>query len=137
MAKDIIYDAVKNALIKDGWEITADPYTIKFKGAKVFVDLAAEMPIAAERGGQRIAVEIKSFLGASPLHELEAALGQYRIYLRFLQATEPERKLYLAISDLTESRFFRRPAIQFIVEQENLSLVVVNTATEEVVKWIN
>ena len=82
-------------------------------------------------------MEIKSFLGASPMHELEAALGQYRIYLRFLQATEPERKLYLAISDLTESRFFRRPAIQFIVEQENLSLVVINTATEEVVKWIN
>ena len=53
MAKDVIHDAVKTALIKDGWEITADPYTIKFKGAKVFVDLAAEMPIAVERGGQR------------------------------------------------------------------------------------
>lgn len=75
MARDVIHDAVKSALIKDGWDITADSYTIKFKGAKVFVDLAAEMPIAAERGGERIAVEIKSFLGASPLHELEAALG--------------------------------------------------------------
>jgi hypothetical protein len=137
MAKDVIHFAVKNALIKDGWEITADPYTIKYKGTKVFADLAAEMPIAAERGGQKIVVEIKSFLGASPIYELEGALGQFRIYLRLLQATEPDRKLYLAISDLVESRFFRRPAIQFIVEQENLSLIVVNTETEEVVKWIN
>jgi hypothetical protein len=27
-AKDIYHDAVKNALIKDGWTITADPYYI-------------------------------------------------------------------------------------------------------------
>ncbi len=27
-AKDIYHDAVKNALIKDGWTITADPYPI-------------------------------------------------------------------------------------------------------------
>ncbi|MFN7462557.1 MAG: element excision factor XisH family protein, partial [Pseudanabaena sp.] len=25
-AKDVYHDAVKNALIKDGWVITADPY---------------------------------------------------------------------------------------------------------------
>ncbi|MGD2183210.1 element excision factor XisH family protein [Lusitaniella coriacea LEGE 07167] len=29
-AKDTYHDAVKNALIKDGWTITADPYYIAF-----------------------------------------------------------------------------------------------------------
>lgn len=26
---DFIHDAVRNALVKDGWTITADPYTIE------------------------------------------------------------------------------------------------------------
>jgi XisH protein len=30
-AKDIYHDAVKNALIKDGWTITADPNTARLR----------------------------------------------------------------------------------------------------------
>ena len=41
-AKDVYHDAVKNALIKDGWTITADPYKIKYKDAELFADLAVE-----------------------------------------------------------------------------------------------
>ena len=33
-AKDIYHEAVKNALIKDGWSILADPYKIKYKGVE-------------------------------------------------------------------------------------------------------
>ena len=50
MAKDIIHNAVKNALINDGWIITADPYRIKAGGIQVYADLAADRPIAAEKG---------------------------------------------------------------------------------------
>ena len=42
MAKDIIHNAVKNALIKDGWTITDDPLTLTYEDATVFVDLGAE-----------------------------------------------------------------------------------------------
>ncbi len=41
-AKDAIHDAVKNALIKDGWTITADPYVIDYAGLTLYADLAAE-----------------------------------------------------------------------------------------------
>ncbi len=137
MAKDVIHDAVKNALIKSGWEITADQYTIEFKDSKVFADLAAELPIAAELGERKIVVEVKSFLGASPMRELESAIGQYRIYRCFMRIVAPEHKLYLGISDLAESSFFRKLSIQYLVRQEKLPLLVVNTATEEILKWIN
>ena len=50
MARDKIHGAVKNALIKDGWTITADPFVIKFEDADLEADMAAERPIAAERG---------------------------------------------------------------------------------------
>ncbi|WP_363267293.1 element excision factor XisH family protein [Okeania sp. SIO2B3] len=62
MAKDIFHQQVKNALIKDGWNITHDPLTIQISEAiKLQIDLAAENAIAVERGSEKIAVEIKSW----------------------------------------------------------------------------
>lgn len=37
--QDIIHDAVKNALIKDGWKITHDPYVIKYEEVTLYADL--------------------------------------------------------------------------------------------------
>jgi XisH protein len=62
---DIIHNAVKGALIKDGWTITDDPFIIEYKKTKLYADLGAERPIAAQRGGLRIVVEVKSFVGAA------------------------------------------------------------------------
>jgi hypothetical protein len=76
-ADDAIKPAVVAALVKDGWTITHDPYLIRFGGDRLLVDLAAARPVlAAERGEERIAVEVKSFLSGSPLHEFQQALGQ-------------------------------------------------------------
>jgi hypothetical protein len=81
MAKDIFHEQVKTALIKDGWLITHDPLTVKLTKRNIFIDLGAEKVIAAEREGQKIAVEIKSFLGFSPLTDFYGALGKYQFYL--------------------------------------------------------
>lgn len=80
---DKIHDAVKNALVKDGWTITADPFEIRFKDIRVYADLAAERPFMAERNGEKIVVEAKSFIGRSSVSEFEKALGQYNLYLSF------------------------------------------------------
>ncbi|MEA5476510.1 element excision factor XisH family protein [Pseudanabaena galeata UHCC 0370] len=61
-AQDIYHEAVKNALIKDVWMITADPYLIRYKDVDLFADLAAEKPIAAERQGKKIVVEVSCWL---------------------------------------------------------------------------
>jgi hypothetical protein len=60
-AKDRFHDAVKQALLKDSWVITADPLILKIDKVKFEVDLAAEKVFAAEKAGQKIAVEIKAF----------------------------------------------------------------------------
>ncbi len=138
MAKrDKIHNAVKKALVNDGWTITADPYHIKYKSVDLQADLAADRPLAAEKAGRLIVVEIKSFLGKSRFHDLYGALGQYSVYAEMLAATAPERKLYLAISDLIYFDFFQLEAIQDLINHLKLSLLVVNTQTEEVVLWIN
>jgi len=135
-ARDIYHEAVKHALIKDGWVITADPYIIKYEDAELYADLAAEKPIAAEREGQRIVVEIKSFIGKSPMTDFHNALGQYIVYRNLLQLTAPDYQLFLAIDDITYSDFFQRPSIQVIVQQNQLRLLVVDISQEQIEQWI-
>ncbi len=137
MARDKIHDAVKNALIKDGWTITADPYKIKTPDLSLEADLAADRPIAAERAGRKIVVEIKSFIGRSLITEFYTALGQYLTYEELLQTIEPDRKLFLAVSDLVFNDFFQLDSIRRITRKDRLAILVVNTASEEIVQWIS
>lgn len=137
MAKlDKIHDAVKNALVKDGWTITADPFRIDFEEYRLYADLSAERPIAAMRGNEKIVVEIKSFLNRSSVSDFENALGQYLIYRRLLSKLEPQTKIYLAISEATYTDFFTFKATQFIIEAEQVSLFTVNLENEEIERWI-
>jgi CRISPR/Cas system-associated exonuclease Cas4 (RecB family) len=64
-AKDLFHEAVRRGLEKDQWTITDDPLELEWEEVKVKIDLAAERLIAAERGGEKIAVEIKTFIGTS------------------------------------------------------------------------
>lgn len=57
MARDIFHPIVREALEKDGWVITHDPYPLRVKGRNYEVDLGAEQLVAAEKGPTKIAVE--------------------------------------------------------------------------------
>lgn len=59
-AKDIYHDVVKQALKNEGWDITADPLRIQFLGVEFRIDLGAERVIAADRNGEKIAVDCLS-----------------------------------------------------------------------------
>ncbi len=135
-AKDLYHDAVKQALIKEGWTITADPYTVEYEEFKVFVDIAAEGSLAAERGSQKIAVEIKTFLRPSFVRELENALGQYILYRNLLSVTDPKRELYLAVSDRIYNNFFLKNASQFIINLNQILIIVVEIQSEVISQWI-
>jgi hypothetical protein len=134
-AKDKIHNAVKNALIKEGWTITADPYTIQYDGLILFADMAAERPMAALLNGRTIVVEAKSFIGPSFAEDLEKAVGQYFIYLALLEIIVPERQLYLAISDWAYQNFFQRKAVSMIIKRYQIALLIVDINTEEILEW--
>ncbi|GIK56890.1 MAG: XisH protein [Chloroflexi bacterium] len=134
-AKDLIHDAVKNTLVKDGWTITHDPYPIRYKGLTVSADLGAERTIAAERAGEKIVVEIKSFITPSLIQDFEEALGQYNLYFALLQKTQSEHVLYLALSEGAYRRIIKREALQAVIEMFQIKLLVVNTIEEEIVIW--
>ena len=136
-AKDTYHNAVKNALIKDGWTITDDPYFIQYEDADLYADLAAEKPIAAERQGQKIVVEIKSFIGRSLMYDFHGALGQYIVYRNLIQLTAPEYTLYLGIDDAVYQDFFQRKSIQLITKENRLLIMTVEMKKEEIIQWIN
>ncbi|MDQ3179031.1 MAG: XisH family protein [Acidobacteriota bacterium] len=136
-AKDIYHDTIKNALIKDGWTITDDPLRLVYGKQDVFVDLGAEKLLAAEKGGRKIAVEIKSFRGRSEVEDLEKALGQYILYEDVLTENEPERELFLAVIQDTFEAVFTDSFGKLLLEKKRLKLLVVKLQNEEIVKWIS
>ena len=52
-------------LEKEGWQITHDPLDLSTDDVELLADLGAERVIGAERGNEKICVEIKSFLSQS------------------------------------------------------------------------
>jgi len=64
-AKDKYHFQFRESLVKDGWQITHDPYILEAGETEYEIDIGAEKLIGAERNGQKIAVELKSFLGES------------------------------------------------------------------------
>ena len=135
-AKDTYHDTVKNALIKDGWKITHDPYRMIWGSTRFFVDLAAEPLLAAEKENQKIAIEIKSFAGQSNMVDLEKALGQYILYRTVMQKVEPDRILYLAVSEKAVEEVFDEPVGRLITEKQALKLIFFEPKSEVITRWI-
>lgn len=136
-ARDKIHDAVKTALIKDGWTITADPLRLEYGDFHLEVDLEAEKALEAEKDGTKIAVEIKSFLSPSTINDLKQALGSFNLYVVFLRNLKPQHRLWLAISDTTFEELFSLEGIELIFEAYKIPLIIVDIKSEEVVKWIS
>jgi len=99
--------------------------------------LGAERLLAAEKNGEKIAVEVKNFVSASKISEFHTALGQFMNYRIALRAEHPNRTLYLAVPLAVYNDFFQLPFIQTVVSEHQLKLVVYNVDKEEIEQWIN
>ena len=135
MAKDKYHKDVKIALLKEGWTITQDPLYVETAARTLEIDLGAERLIGAEKGGERIAVEIKSFLGISEIHEFYKALGQFNYYFLALRRQEPERVLFLAVPIDTYETFFQEPLTIEAIEYYNLRILVYNSENQTIETW--
>lgn len=137
--KDTYHEAVKRALINDGWTISHDPFPIIYEGTAVSTDLGAEK--VTQNEGQRIAIEIiavevKDFDSRSLISEFEKALGQYRLYRALLKRNDPDRVIFLAVREEVYNTFFQLPAIRAVTGDDEIRLIVFDEQREEVVRWI-
>ena len=136
-ARDIFHNAVKQALEKEGWKITHDPLPVSFELGDMYIDLGAEKILAAEKEGEKIAVEVKSFFKTSVISEFHTALGQFINYRLALSEQEPDRTLYLAVPIDTYTSFFTIRLVQNIIKTYQLKLITYQPVTEDIVEWIN
>ncbi len=134
-AFDLYHDAVKQALIKDGWVITHDPLHLRWGRKDMYVDLGARRLIVATRAEENIAVEVKSFIRASEMEAFRDAIGQYAIYRAVMRRTYPEYTLYLAVSDFVFRSLFEEPIGQLMIQDENLKLIIFDADKEIIVQW--
>ena len=136
MAKDFYHNNVREALEKDGWRITADPYRVKVDEVGYEIDFGAEPLIAAEKDEIRIAVEVKSFVGPSTVNEFHKAVGQFNDYYVAMEIEDPERVFFLAIPEEVWSIFFQKPVIQKSIKRIAAKILVYNPISNTVVEWI-
>jgi hypothetical protein len=135
--RDKYHFHVREALEKDNWTITDDPLDLTFGEVELFADLGAARVLAAERGVEKIAVEIKSFLEEqSPVSEFHRASGQYDSYRYALEDKEPDRIIFLAIPEAIWKTFFQRPLIQKIVHEKPLKIIIIDIENRTIKSWI-
>lgn len=131
-----MHEACRNALIKDGWTITHDPYTLRRGRQNLFIDLGAEQPLAAEQEGRKIAVEVKSLIGSREMAEFERALGQYVLYRSLMRRIDPPRTLFLALLEPAYEEHFDSVEGLALIADESLKLIVFLQETETIAQWI-
>lgn len=136
MVKDFYHNNVREALLKDGWKITDEPYFIKIEEIGYEIDFGAEPLLAAEKDELRIAIEVKSFVGPSTVNEFHKAVGQFNDYSVALEIQDPERVLFLAVPHEIWNQFFQKRVIKKSLERIQAKLIVYNPITNEIIQWI-
>jgi XisH protein len=137
MARDIYHQHVKEALIKDGWTITHDPYYLDIATpSPLEIDLGAERLMSAEKGSEKIVVEVKSFLNRSLTYDFYGAYGQFRIYRRGILQTDPDRILFLAIAKDVFIEIQQRTFYMDLIRDEKIYLLIFNPLNNTIDSWI-
>ena len=136
MAKDKYHQLVKTALVNEGWSITDDPRFVSAGSRKIQVDLGAQRLITAERDHEKIAVEVKSFVGLSTLHDFYEALGQFNFYQYALEKVMPDRELFLAVPSDTYYDFLKEDFIQGLIAHHQVKLITYRVKEGVIEQWI-
>jgi hypothetical protein len=138
MAKDIYHNLVKEALIKEGWTITHDPFylPIGLGTKKLEADLGAEKFFAAQKNTEKILVGVKSFITSSNINELHKSVGQFDFYALLIEGIEPERVPYLAMPEDAFEDLIREPIVQTFLKRHHVNIITYHTTTHEICQWI-
>ncbi|WP_279239739.1 element excision factor XisH family protein [Scytonema sp. UIC 10036] len=63
-AKDIYHNAVKFALVKDGWDILTEDYNLEYGGDRLYVNIAAEKSRFGRKARSKNSCRSQKLLGS-------------------------------------------------------------------------
>ncbi|MEM1121558.1 MAG: element excision factor XisH family protein [Bacteroidota bacterium] len=136
MARDLIHHQVRRALEKEGWVITDDPFRLNANGVNLEIDIGAERVIAAQKGEEKIFIEIKTLNQRSILYAFYAAFGQYICYRDAIEENDMDNPLFLAIPLSAFKRIEENEFILNRLSKHGIRAVIVDTTSEKITKWI-
>ncbi len=134
--RDDLHFSLRRTLEKDGWTITDDPLVLLLERTLLKADLGAEKFFSAEKENRKIAVEVKDFDTPSVISELEKTMGQLQLYQWALDKQEPERQLFLAVSQPVYLKHFQKPIFQLVIRRKKINLLIYEPIDEVIIQWI-
>ena len=132
-AKDRYHDAVKRALIKAGWTIEEEQFTLTVDKRNLWID------IQASKGEPQliILIEVKELADVdSAIEALANALGKYELYRLALQVSKLDYPLYMAVTKQSYDGILSESIGQLVLGYARIPLIVFDAETEEIIQWI-
>lgn len=136
MARDKFHYEFKHALENEGWNVTDDPLVVKSGGITVQIDMGAERLIGAEKEGEKIAIEVKTFGIISFITAFYEAIGKYIVYRKALKLEKSERKLYLAVPVDVYEKHFNEELIKGVCIDEDVKTIIYNQNEQNIFRWV-
>ena len=134
--RDIFHEKFKTALLKEGWNVTNDPLFVPTEGGvNFFIDLGAEKIIGAEKEGEVIAIEIKSFDENSISYSFYEILGQFLVYeIALIEQLKPWT-LYIAMSKLGFKKLDEMPVFRKAIAKYKLKFIIFDPVNQLIIEW--
>jgi hypothetical protein len=63
-------------------------------------------------------------------------MGQLQLYQWALEEQEPERQLFLAVSQDIYIKHFQKPIFQLVIQRNKINLLVYKPSQEVILQWI-
>lgn len=128
--KDVFHDAVKNALIKDGWKLLNEVFELR-----LIEENGSEFVMIFEKDGEKIAVLVERFLSSSQTQDFYFAFGRYLNCRLFLSKTNPDLTLLSAIRTETYQNFFKMTFVSKLVSENKMKLIIYDFISQEIKGW--
>jgi hypothetical protein len=132
-AKDRYHDAVKRALVKDGWMIADEQVQLLIDSRILYID----MEVAHPTKESTLLIEVKELYSVpSPVDALAAAVGKYVMYRAGLRNAGVSNPIYLAVSLQAYQNILTEKVGQLMMAEAQLLILVFDPDQEVVVQWI-
>ncbi len=68
--------------------------------------------------------------------DLEQTIGQYVLYRMLLNKIDPEREIYLAVTDIIYDEIFNESIGKLVINELSMQLIIIDSKQKDIKRWI-